>query len=153
MSSTWPMPSSTPSPLQTESEPTWAEQVDPGPFTTLLLHRLWPGWHTEARCADMGYDTFFGRDDESRPALTVRQIAAVRALCTTCPVFATCLTSALENNEEYGIWAGTTGRARRKIQKMIRSGEVTVEEVVEDYQHGNRKKYEGSGTPGAPRRE
>ena len=132
--------------------PSPSTPIDPGPYTTILLVKLWPEWHTQAKCTDMGYEMFFGRDDEARPALTVRQISEVRSICATCPVFTICLTQALENNEEYGIWAGTTGRARRKIQKLIRTGAVTVAEVVEDYRNGQRKKYEGTGTPGAPRR-
>lgn len=105
------------------------------------MHQMWPDWHKDASCRYEDYDLFFGADSDARPALTVRQIREVRDMCEACPVFTTCLNEALSNVEEYGIWAGTTGRARRKIQRFIQLGAPLLG-VVEDFELGYRDVYE-----------
>lgn len=116
------------------------------PTTTIRLKGLWPDWHEQAACADQGYETYFGADSEARPALTIRQVKTAQDECVTCPVFVNCLEQALYNNEEYGIWAGTTGRTRRRIQKMVAQGETTYPQVIEDYLNGRKAPYErGTG--------
>jgi WhiB family redox-sensing transcriptional regulator len=37
------------------------------------------------------------------------------AVCAICPVVDDCLDHAIETNERYGVWGGTTERQRRKI--------------------------------------
>lgn len=112
------------------------------PVTTIRMETLWPDWHTKAACYDQGYDDYFGTDSEARPALTIRQVKDAQDTCNTCPVFELCLETALYNNEEYGIWAGTTGRTRRRIQKMVAEGETTYPRVIEDYLNGRKHPYE-----------
>jgi WhiB family redox-sensing transcriptional regulator len=116
------------------------------PVTTIRFDRLWPDWHEFAACRDQGYEAFFGADTEVRPALTIRQVKSAQDVCAVCPVFANCLEQALFNNEEYGIWAGTTGRTRRRIQKMVSDGETTYATVIEDYLNGRKAPYERGGT-------
>ena len=116
------------------------------PVTTIRFDRLWPEWHQYAACFDQGYDAFFGADTEVRPALTIRQVKSAQEVCAVCPVFANCLEQALYNNEEYGIWAGTTGRTRRRIQKMVADGETTYPKVIEDYLNGRKAPYERGST-------
>lgn len=112
------------------------------PVTTIKFDQLWPDWHQYAACFDDGYDTFFGADTEVRPALTIRQVKSAQEICAVCPVFVNCLEQALYGNEEYGIWAGTTGRTRRRIQKMVSDGDVTYAQVIEDYLNGRKAPYE-----------
>lgn len=91
---------------------------------------------------------FFGAEDTSeRPALTMSDVNRAKAICATCPVFRQCLTKALgagrnAPREEYGIWAGTSGRTRRRIWEMIEREEVAVDQVIEDICAGNTERYE-----------
>ncbi len=74
--------------------------------------------------------------------MSPKSIKDAAAICDTCPVFRECLRNALELEEQYGVWAGTSGRVRRRIQAMITLNVVTVDQVVEDYCNGERGKYE-----------
>ena len=51
-------------------------------------------------------------------------VAAARAVCAICPVSGECLEYAMGNNEQHGIWGGTTGRQRRRIKARRRRQEV-----------------------------
>lgn len=104
------------------------------------LSDYYPGWHLDAACLGQDVNDWFGYD-ESRP-MTPRQIREVGKVCDSCPVFAQCLRNALEMGEQYGVWAGTSGRVRRRIQAMISLDVVTIDEVIEDYCDGQRSKYE-----------
>lgn len=92
-----------------------------------------PDWHRYALCngvedADV---IFFGVDDQERPALPPTAVKKARAYCAACPAARDCLTWALSNNEEFGIWAGTTGRQRRALKARLKAG-ATVEELVDE---------------------
>lgn len=102
---------------------------------------MYPDWHAEASCLGMDTEEWFGPDDERR-SMSPKQIKEAAKVCDHCPVFAQCLRNALEMEEQYGVWAGTSGRVRRRIQAMITLNVVTVDEVVEDYCNGHRGKYE-----------
>lgn len=76
--------------------------------------------------------------------MSPKSVRRATEICNTCPVFTECLTWALEHDEKYGVWAGTSGRVRRRIQQMMEQGFVTVEQVVKDYENGNKEDYEGT---------
>lgn len=98
---------------------------------SLGLGRLIPSWHDRAACAGVPDVVFFGTSEAGvRPALTVTEIANARRFCDTCPVFVHCLTHALVVRERYGVWAGTSGRARTKMWIEIDTGTATVEDIV-----------------------
>jgi len=40
-------------------------------------------------------------------------ISKARALCNTCPIQVECLMTAVNNQEEHGIWGGLTSKERR----------------------------------------
>ena len=104
----------------------------------------WPEWHQEAACKGTEESVFFGeKNPHTRPALNLRQIKNAKVICKECPVFDKCLKHAITQHEEYGIWAGTTGRARERIWAKIRNGEKTAEQVISDYLAGNIQQYEG----------
>lgn len=113
--------------------------------------RRWPfpEWHREAACVGHEEQTFFGaRDTTERPAVSMSDIARAKAICNECPVFRTCLETALglrgENREEYGIWAGTSGRTRKRIWELVDHGQITLEIVIEDICTGKGMRYERS---------
>lgn len=74
-------------------------------------------WMTAALCAEIGHQPFYpereqpnGRADH-RPALTI---------CARCPVQLDCLRHALEHDERYGVWGGTTEDQRAQMRKLRR---------------------------------
>jgi len=107
---------------------------------TVQVEALHPAWQQQAKCLGVGNDYFFGKDD-AQMTMNISQVRRAAKLCETCPVFRECITWALENREEYGIWAGSTGKVRKNIRGMITRGEVTIPEVIEDYCHGETAKY------------
>ena len=73
--------------------------------------------------------------------MSIKQIRRASKLCDVCPVYVECLTSALVNREEYGVWAGTSRRVRRRIFQLIDMGLTTVDEVVERFLNGQGDYY------------
>jgi WhiB family redox-sensing transcriptional regulator len=103
-------------------------------------------WHAQAVCntGQPNDRLFFGVDDEANPALPPTAVKEARAVCRSCPVARACLVWALsaENQqaddfvttgERFGIWAGTTGRQRERMQQQLRRGSTTVEKLVEGW--------------------
>lgn len=108
----------------------------------IVIDSLYPAWQDEAKCNGVGNDHFFGKEDaESKMTMNIGQVRRAAKLCDTCPVFRECITQALMNKEEYGIWAGSTGKVRKHIRAMIARGDVTIPEVIEDYCRGETQKY------------
>lgn len=68
-------------------------------------------WQSSAACKGM-YDLFFSEFPE--------QIAAAKAICTTCDVVLECARTALDNNESVGVWGGLSQLELRRVQKTIR---------------------------------
>ena len=85
-------------------------QQGPGDITALLLQPV--EWQRDAACAELDPDIFFPERGGSSKA--------ARAVCARCPVVEDCLTYALENREEYGIWGGTSERERRGLRRHRR---------------------------------
>ena len=81
-----------------------------------------PAWQTQAACTpDMG-PLFF-------PAPNDPGARHAKAVCAGCPVKAECLTHALDNDER-GIWGGTSERQRRTMQReAIRKGAARANAV------------------------
>ena len=77
-----------------------------------------PDWHSEAACRGVGvngtgHNIFYSDNpDDRRHAL---------ALCAECPVARHCHTHAIDRPEPYGVWAGTSERARRRARRNQRN--------------------------------
>lgn len=65
-----------------------------------------------ALCRDSDPDAWFPGVNESPD-----NIRTVKRICGRCDAAAECLASAVENREEYGIWAGLEPRQLRKLWK------------------------------------
>jgi len=115
-------------------------ELDSERWVSYNISDLYPEWHERAHCAGVGVNYYFGEDDE-KPTMSIQQVRRASKLCDVCPVFVECLTWALTVREEYGVWAGTSGRVRRRIFKLIDTGETTVNEVVEVFCHGQGDRY------------
>lgn len=76
-------------------------------------------WKNNARCKYFPEVDFFvervkGTRNEDDPRLKAKEV------CSTCPVKAECLAYALRNNEQFGVWGGTTSGERRKMRGFKR---------------------------------
>ena len=74
-------------------------------LTGLLLKPV--AWHKDAACLEADPEIFFPERGGSSEA--------ARSYCARCPVSEECLSYALENPKEYGIWGGTSERERWAI--------------------------------------
>ncbi|MPY92521.1 MAG: WhiB family transcriptional regulator [Acidimicrobiia bacterium] len=78
------------------------------------LGDLWgrPEWHADAACRGHGIDAWF-----PVPANARNEVAAARAVCSTCPVQRACLRWALAQPATLaGVWAGTTQGERAHLR-------------------------------------
>jgi WhiB family redox-sensing transcriptional regulator len=129
-------------------------------WVSYSIDDLYPDWQQRAHCRGVGVAYYFGDDDE-QPTMSIKAVRRASKLCEVCPVYVECLTWALSTREEYGVWAGTSGRVRRRIFKMMDNGETTVAQVVERFLDGQGDTYRlpGKGeansrlAPFHPRRE
>lgn len=67
-------------------------------------------WRDDALCSEIGDDTLWypGTGDAGAAG-------KARGICNNCAVMPECLEYALEHNEKWGIWGGSTPGERRKI--------------------------------------
>lgn len=113
-----------------ESTPHQPVEQDSERWVLFSYADLIPDWQARAHCKGVGHDMYFGNEDE-QPTMSIKQVRNAAKLCDVCPVFTECLTHALTVREEYGVWAGTSGRTRRRLFSSLDRGEFTVEELVE----------------------
>ena len=94
-------------------------------------------WRTDAACRDMNTAVFFpGRGQNGA-------VTAAKKICAECPVKAECLTAALIDPMNSGIWGATSHRQRR----ATRSANNPVESLRhrKDIVHGTVAGYEAHG--------
>ena len=84
-----------------------------------MLREMRPEFFHKGSCNDSGLATFFLQRGESRKKQKAFDI------CAGCPVKRDCHDYAIDNNIEYGIWAGTGAEQRRGWL----SHEITPEEA------------------------
>jgi WhiB family redox-sensing transcriptional regulator len=75
---------------------------------------------TDAACANVPTEIFFYEGGNSASQQMAHQIA--KSYCSDCPIAEPCLTWAVENKEEYGIWGGKTPNERRILRDRMRRG-------------------------------
>lgn len=85
---------------------------------TIIIERDNPEWRKQASCTNLNPSFFIvERGEDVNPALSV---------CRTCPVKDPCLRYAIDNNE-IGIWGGTTGKQRRRMKRVAKdNGELVA---------------------------
>lgn len=89
----------------------WAS--DRQPDAVLDLSSLRPTWFDRAACRGAGPDLFFRTKGDGVPNTG----DAAKDLCRLCPVLIDCLTSAVEDNEHFGIRGGAGGSTRRALRR------------------------------------
>lgn len=117
-------------------------------------------WMNDAACIDADPDLFYPIDYGT--TLADRQIDPQRtevpfAICSTCPVLATCRDHAVRN-EPMGIWGKTTPHDRLKLRRALGLGrfegteELAVPDVgIDDLDDGTRTAAEIGETLGLTR--
>lgn len=70
-----------------------------------------PEWYRDAVCAQTDPDAFYpDRGGSNRDA---------KRICLSCPVREQCLTYALDNDEEFGVWGGTSFAERSRMKRGV----------------------------------
>jgi Transcription factor WhiB. len=62
-------------------------------------------------CGDYDPELFYPTSEANMAAVEM-----AKSVCRRCPLRADCLSYALETGDDWGIWAGTTARERRRIR-------------------------------------
>ncbi|NKQ57436.1 WhiB family transcriptional regulator [Amycolatopsis sp. K13G38] len=75
-------------------------------------------WRHRAACRDEDPELFFPVSDKGPGA---RQVTQAKAVCARCPVRSECLSHALDNGLDYGIFGGTTETERRGLFRRTRA--------------------------------
>jgi WhiB family redox-sensing transcriptional regulator len=76
-------------------------------------------WASMGECRSVADDSCFPDPGQATAAALDR--------CSFCPVRRSCLASALANDEEYGVWGGTTEVQRDVIREDIAAGVSVVD--------------------------
>lgn len=71
-------------------------------------------WRDQAACLTVDPELFFPVGNTG-PALA--QIEEAKAVCATCTVLDICLKWALDNNQDSGVWGGTSEDERRSLKR------------------------------------
>jgi hypothetical protein len=75
------------------------------------------------------------------PKVTVADLARAQVMCFACPALRGCLQGSIERNERHGIWAGTSRRTRLRIRVMIATTDLTLDQVLDDFEAGHIDPY------------
>ncbi|MDU0968412.1 MAG: WhiB family transcriptional regulator [Actinomycetaceae bacterium] len=71
-------------------------------------------WRSTAACLTEDPELFFPIGNTG-PAIA--QAERAKAVCATCEVVETCLTWALDNNQDAGVWGGMSEDERRSLKR------------------------------------
>lgn len=97
-------------------------EFSPGAAGPLLAAAEDASWRDAALCAQADPETWFPpKGGSTREA---------KKICRRCPSVAPCLEFALENSEQWGIWAGTTERERRAMRRTGRHSRPEFREAA-----------------------
>jgi WhiB family transcriptional regulator, redox-sensing transcriptional regulator len=72
-------------------------------------------WMREGICSQTDPDAWVS--DLTVPT----QVAALKKICGSCPVQSECLSYALKENLQYGVWGGTTPSERRAARRRLKA--------------------------------
>jgi WhiB family redox-sensing transcriptional regulator len=88
-----------------------------------------PDWRLSAACRDADPELFFPEGDLSSMRVAVK---TAKLICRGCPVSATCLSWALADGYETGIWGGLTADERRRLHRRGRGFQPAQRAMIEE---------------------
>lgn len=81
-------------------------------------------WHRKARCYKIDVDFYPYEKDKAAEEKAKR-------VCARCPVQEECLSWAIENGEQWGIWGGKTPEERKAPPHSSQQGEARARRLAE----------------------
>jgi len=90
-------------------------------------------WYYHAKCSGMDTEMWFPPRDKAKYKLIADK---AKAICfgkdgkSECPVRKECLLSAIEIDEQHGIFGGMSHRERNALQRKATRNKMTVEEWI-----------------------
>lgn len=87
----------------------------------------------DAACKNKDVGMFFVDEGPISDSSIRNNIIKAVSLCNLCPVQDQCLMTAVNNDEEFGIWGGFTSKERKKMfgKKNISNKKITIDEARE----------------------
>ncbi|OKI54692.1 hypothetical protein A6A27_31605 [Micromonospora sp. CB01531] len=70
-------------------------------------------WREDAACRGLDVTWFYPDPDDTLA------VVRVQTFCATCPVRRDCARYAIEHNEEYGVWGGSTEQERAAFRRAL----------------------------------
>lgn len=71
-------------------------------------------WRSRAACLNVDPELFF---PIGNTGAAIAQAAEAKAVCAKCEVQQVCLTWAIENNQDCGVWGGTSEEERSALKR------------------------------------
>lgn len=102
-------------------------------------------WTQDAACAEDGVGPMFPHEADAQG------IEYAKSICARCPVVGTCLETALENNERFGVWGGLTeaeryALRRKRAAQTARAARKTPSVPPRQPNQKHRKDIDGADT-------
>ena len=76
---------------------------------------IWQDWRAYAACAETDPDLWF--------AAGALEHKIAKRICRVCPVRIECLTYAMDEPVDHGVWGGLTERERRRYRRQAGAGD------------------------------
>ncbi len=105
--------------------------------------RLTGDWRVSASCQHKDPDALFVRGAKQHD---------VKEVCAGCPVLTECLSHALDNRIEFGVWGGMTERQRRALLKTRPEVTNWAEHLEARLSYEARPSYEAPARSAQPAR-
>jgi WhiB family redox-sensing transcriptional regulator len=88
-----------------------------------------PDWRADAACRGADPDLFF---PEGSTSSARTQAKTAKLICRSCPVSAICLSWALGDGQQAGIWGGLTEDERRTLHRRGRGFQPAAYSSIEE---------------------
>lgn len=75
-----------------------------------------PDWRDHAACLGKDPEDWFPVS-ELESGIALAHIESVKAICSECPMAGSCLSWALETQQQHGIWGGLTVKERANLKR------------------------------------
>lgn len=80
----------------------------------------------DALCAEIDPDLWFPQTKDGSKKDSYYNMEQAKRFCSQCPLTVQCLLTAIQNNEEHGIWGGSTPRDRQFMRNTNQAREFVL---------------------------